>query len=128
LDEQARIVTKYLLFAEEAPFPSGGITGSPEFRSEFTRTRTAAASGRSLKDFNLKTRLFEHRCSYMIYSSIFSGLPAPMKERIYQRLGAALRENGSLPEFDYLPASEKAALREILSSTLKDLPEGWPKP
>lgn len=126
LEAQARIVTRYLLFADEAPFPSGGIEGSTEFRSEFLAARRVAPSGRSLRDFNLKSRLFEHRCSYMIYSASFTGLPDPMKHRIYRHLGAALREEKSLPEYNYLSAQEKSALREILSSTLPDLPKGWP--
>ena len=114
------------MFADEAPFPSGGIEGGPEFRSEFLAARRTAPSGRSLRDFNLKSRLFEHRCSYMIYSSIFTGLPDALKQRIYRHLGAALREQNGQPEYSYLSAQEKSALREILSGTLPDLPKDWP--
>jgi hypothetical protein len=79
----------------------------------------------SLKDLDLGTRLFKHRCSYMIYSPVFEGLPAILKTRIYTQLGAALRDDAAGKEFAYLPAAERKAIRRILVATLKDLPPGW---
>ena len=116
LDEQARIVTRYILFADEAPLPSGGVEGDAAFQRDF-------ANGRPLHEFDLRTRLFKHRCSYMIYSAVFTGLPPPMKQRIYQRLGAALNVEKPDAEYAYLPTDEKRAIRAILKSTLKDLPD-----
>jgi hypothetical protein len=120
LDEQARIVTRYLLFADETPLPHGGVEGDSAYKADFLRTRRTTTAGVSLKDFDLQTRLFKHRCSYMIYSPIFSGLPPAMKERIYRRLNAALSSTGSDKEYDYLPPSEKKAIRRILTATLAD--------
>jgi hypothetical protein len=125
LDEQARIITRYLLFADEVGLPSGGVEGDADYKTEFLRTRRATLDGVSLKDFDLRTRLFKHRCSYMIYSPVFSGLPAAMKQRVYQRLGEALRPEKPHPDYRYLPAAEKEALRNILKMTLTDLPRGW---
>ena len=122
LEEQARVVTRYLLFADEAPLPPGGVEGDADYRTDFLRTRRAAG-GVSLKDFDLRTRLFKHRCSYMIYSPVFAGLPGEMKQRIYRRLGEALGGNA---EYAYLPAAEKRAIRDILKATLTDLPRDWP--
>jgi hypothetical protein len=118
LDEQARIVTRYLLFADEAPLPPGGVEGDPAYKADFLRTRRATPDGMSLKDFDLQTRLFKHRCSYMIYSPIFTGLPAAMKERIYRQVAAALSSTKTDKEYDYLPKGEKEAIRRILSATL----------
>ncbi len=125
LDAQARVITRYLLFADEVLLPPGGVSGSPAFKADFERTRRADPDGRSLKDLDLKTRLFRHRCSYMIYSTAFGGLPAPMKLRIYRRLAAALDPDRTDPEFAYLPVDEKRSIREILRATLSDLPAGW---
>jgi hypothetical protein len=61
----------------------------------------------------------------MIGSPVFTGLPAPMKERIYRRLGMALSVESPDPEYAYLPAAEKQAIRGILRGTLSDLPQGW---
>ena len=125
LDEQARILTRYLLFADEVPLPDGGVAGDEAYRKDFLRNRRATPDGLSLKDFDLRTRLFKHRCSYMIYSPVFTGLPPAMKQRVFAKLGQALDVTSADPEFAYLPVSEKQAIHGILKSTLPDLPSGW---
>jgi hypothetical protein len=125
LDDQAHLLVRYLLFAEEAALPPGGIEGDALFKAAFVQNRRKGGDGASLKDFDLRTRLFKHRCSYMIYSSVFQGLPTEMKQRVYRRLGEALNLNPADAEFAYLPAAEKRAIRSLLQSTLTDLPAGW---
>jgi len=125
LAEQARLLTRYLLFADEVPLPAGGVEGDATFRQDFLRTRQPAPSGAALKDFDLRTRLFRHRCTYMIYSPVFTGLPAEMKQAIYRRLGQALETTRPDRAYAYLPAAEKQSIRHILRSTLPDLPPGW---
>jgi hypothetical protein len=78
-----------------------------------------------LKDFDLKSRLFKFRCSYMIYSPLFTGLPPELKQRIHARLAEALNIQRPDREYMYLPAPEKQAIHAILKATLKDLPQGW---
>jgi hypothetical protein len=124
LDAEARGLTRYLLFADEVPLPPGGIAGDAAFKADFLRARRAAA-GASLKDFDLQTRLFRQRCSYMIYSTAFTGLPPVMKQRIYRRLGEALNPARPDAEYAYLPPAEKQSIRAILRATLPDLPPGW---
>ncbi len=121
LDRQAEILARYLLFADEAPLPKGGIEGDPEYMKAFLKTRKKASNGLALKDFDLRTHLFRHRCSYMIYSAVFEGLPSKFKSRVYRKLGNALREDSPAKEFAYLPISEKRAIRTILRETLPDL-------
>ena len=124
LDEQARIITRYVLFADEAPLPAGGIEGNAKFKAEFLQTRRAV-KGISLKDFELAGRLFKQRCSYMVYSAVFTGLPPVMKQRVYQRLGQALNTKTTDQEYRYLNPDEKENIRAILQATLPDLPSGW---
>ncbi len=121
LDEQAKILTRYLLFADEAPLPSGGIRPDPTYQDEFLCARRTNRDGNSLKDLDLTTRLFKYRCSYMIYCPVFEGLPGILKSRIYERLRQALADSNSDREFGYLPAGEKHAIRDILRATVKDL-------
>jgi len=124
LDEQAKIVTRYLLFADEVPLPGGGVDPDATYKTDFLADRRATSEGLSLKDLDLKTRLFKHRCSYMIYSAIFQELPGVLKNRVYQRLKAALKETPANEEFKYLPAAERRAIRGILKATLPELGEG----
>jgi peroxiredoxin len=125
LDLQARLLTRYVLFADEAPLSPGGVAGDDQFKTDFLSNRHLGPHNESLKDFDLKSRLFKYRCSYMIYSAAFQGLPAPMKERVYRQLGAALATKKPDPDYAYLPASEKEAIRGILKATLPDLPKAW---
>lgn len=125
LEKQANIITRYLLFANEVSLPNGGVEGDADYRRDFAANRKATKEGTSLKDFDLKTRLFKYRCSYMIYSPVFEGLPSPMKQLVYQRLKEALRVEKPDKEYAYLPVSEKLAIRTILTATLPDLPKGW---
>ena len=125
LETMAQSVVQYLLFEEEAALPNGGLEGNDSFKKDFLRTRRSDSSGRSLKDLDLRTRLFKHRCSYMIYSSVFNGLPGEMKQRVYRRMQEALDTTKPEKQFAYLPTEEKKAIRGILKETLSDLPVGW---
>jgi hypothetical protein len=125
LDKQARLLVRYLLFADEIVLPSDGVEGDAAFKSDFLRDRRITTQGVSLKDFDLRTRLFKHRCSYMIYSPVFEGLPPAMKERVYRRLGEALNVEKPDQEYAYLPAVEKGIIRGTLKETLRDLPARW---
>jgi hypothetical protein len=81
--------------------------------------------GRSLRDFDLRTRLFKYPCSFLIYSESFTALPAPAKEWIYQRLWDIFTDKETSQEFVRLPADDRKAIREILIKTLTDLPGYW---
>ncbi len=125
LDAQAEAVVKYLLFADETPLPKGGVMGLPEFNKDFSAQARKTAQGLSLRDLELKTRLFKYRCSYMIYSPVFQGLLPDMKQRIYKRLGKALDVRTPDQDYAYLPEAEKRVIRQVLLETLADLPKGW---
>lgn len=125
VEEQARRITRYLLFTDEVPLPEGGIEGDAKFKADFLRNRRPV-DGAALKDLDLKTRLFRYRCSYMVYSPVFSGLPPPLKERVYRQLGDALDTTRTEETADHpLPVAEKRVVRRILRETLSDLPDGW---
>ena len=116
MDGQARIVARYMMFSDEAALPAGGIVGDEAYRADFLKNRRVASNGSSLKDFDLKARLFKHRCSYMIYSPVFEALPGVLKQRIYSEMGKELAA---------LPRAESAMIRKVLKETLTDLPANW---
>lgn len=121
LEDLIHQFTRYILFADEAALPAQGIEGDPEFIREFTRA--GQSTGASLRDFDLKKHLFKNRCSYMLESSVWEGLPAFVKQRVYARIWAALTEQGK--EFAYLGSAEKQNIRLILKDTRRDLPSFW---
>ena len=120
LDELAKLLVRYLLFADEVPLPPPGIEPDPAYRAAFLSTRRAAKDGASLKDLDLHTRMMKFRCSYMIYSTPFAGLPVALKARVFRELNIALRGTGT--DYAYIPASEKSAILRILRDTLPGLP------
>jgi len=123
IEALARTIVRYVLFADEVPLPAAGIAGDAAFKTAFLATRKPAANGASLKDFDLRMRLFRYRCSYKIYSPTFAGMPAPLKERVHRLLARAL--DGAEPEFDYLPVAERKAIRGILVETMPEMAAVW---
>lgn len=123
LEEQAKELARYLLFVDEASLPEVGIGGDPAFKHDFLDGKRTDSQGRSLKDFELRARLFRYRCSYMIYSPLFQGLPVLLKAQVYEYLDEAL--SGRAPGFEHIPLAERTAIRSILEQTLPDLADGW---
>ena len=77
-------VIDYMLFCEEVPIPQ--VSCDPKFRRAFSANRRADGKDRSLKDLRLDSRIFENRCSFMIYSPTFEASPPMLKKAIYDRL------------------------------------------
>jgi hypothetical protein len=105
-------LVKYLTFVDEAPLASP-LKGVSTFTETFPQRGPRDAKGRSLRDFNLKTRLFEFPLSYTVYSEMFDKMEPRALDRVYRGLYAELSK----------PAN-RAAL-EILRETKSNLPDYW---
>jgi hypothetical protein len=114
----------YMLFRGEARLIDR-VQGTSGFAEEFTRRGPRDPQGRSLRDFDLRHRLFAYPCSYLIYSAAFGGLPAPVKEYVYRRLWEVLSGKDTSDDFAYLSAGDRRAVLEILRATKPDLPDYW---
>ena len=104
------------------------ITGTSSFASDFAARGPRDSKGRSLRDFDLKTRLFRYPCSYLIYSRAFDSLPGEVKEYIYQRLWEILNGRGTGKDDPRLSSEDRKAIVEILRETKRDLPDYWKAP
>jgi hypothetical protein len=117
----------YMLFVDEAPL--SGVNGTSGFAESFSKRGPRDSKGRSLRDFDLKQRLFTNRCSYMIYSDAFEQLPAAAKRAIYARLWDVVSGAERAPKYARLSAAERDRIVEILRETKKDLPASFsPRP
>ncbi len=125
IEERAADLARYILFVDEAPLPARGIEGDPDFIRDFQANKITTASGASLKDFDLRTRLFKYRCSYMLHTDSWKQAPAQIRDRVYYQMGLGLRETGVAKEFARIPAQERLAIRAILKETLPSLPGWW---
>ena len=117
-------IVRYMLFADEVAI-DGPIQGVSSFRRTFPVHGPHDQHGRSLRDFDLRTRLFRYPLSYMIYSPLFDDLPPPVLSSVYQRLFEILTGNASTDQFGRLSALDRNAIREILSETKIGLPAYW---
>jgi len=114
-------LVKYLLFSDEAKLEAR-IQGTSDFAREFARQGPRDSKGRSLRDLDLKTRLFKYPCSYLIYSEVFDALPDAARTYVLERLWDVL---GGGSDFSHLSADDCAAIREILLATKNNLPPYW---
>jgi hypothetical protein len=126
LNESAKELVDYLLFIDEAPLP-GAVHGTSGFAQKFAAQGPRDSHGRSLRQFDLQTRLLRYPCSYMIYSPAFDGLPAPAKSAIYRRmwqiLSGQIHSNAAeAARYARLSLASRQSIVEILRETKPDLP------
>ena len=97
-----------ILMRNESPLEQV-VQGTSSFAETFAGQGPLDSQNRSLRQFDLQTRLFRHRLSYLIYTPEFQALP----KEILVPLRAHLQET--------LRTDEYRAEREILEDTLP----GW---
>jgi len=114
----------YMLFADEARLREP-VEGAGAFTKTFPLRGPRDRRGRSLRDFDLNTRLFRYPLSYMIYSAAFDALPDPVRERVYRRLYGILNGEDPSAKFAGLSAEDRRGILEILGETKANLPKWW---
>ncbi|MEO8097420.1 MAG: hypothetical protein ABI811_06935 [Acidobacteriota bacterium] len=118
-----KLVT-YLTFADEIQLTSP-VQGVSTFTQTFPQRGPRDPQGRSLRDFDLKTRIFRYPLSYTIYTDIFDQMHPKALEQVYRRLYEVLSGQDKSPKFaKRTPESRRAAL-EILRATKPTLPDYW---
>ena len=120
-------VVESLLFSQEAPL-GGPVAGSTDFARVFAAGGPRDSLGRSLRDFDLKDRLFKYPCSYLIYSEQFDSLPDQARQYIYRRLWKILTGRNDSDAFCHLSDNDREAIYQILAETKKGLPGYWKWP
>jgi hypothetical protein len=116
----------YLLFSGEAKL-TDNIEGTSTFAADFVKQGPHDSKGRSLREFDLKRRLFKYPCSFLIYSDSFAQMPMAMKEYVYQQMYDVLTARHYGGGFEHVDANDRQAILGILRDTKKDLPDYWRK-
>ncbi len=117
-DSGAKDIVDYLFFKDETDL-GDGVEGDPGFQQAFVKRFPKSKDGESLVEFRLYGRIFKNRCSYMVYSEAFKGMPDVLKQRVIARMKRVVA--GDEEGFEYLKESERKRIDTILSETLK----GW---
>ena len=94
------------------------IEGNSGFSEYFISIGRKDTLGRSLRDFDLKTRLFKYPLSYLIHSDAYSALPAEVKDIVDKRIEEILSLDYEDEIFSHLSGNDKTAILEILSDTV----------
>jgi hypothetical protein len=124
LDGDVETMVTYMLFGDEVKMYDP-IQGVSTFTQTFPQRGPRDRQGRSLRDFDLKMRMFKYPLSYMIYSELFDSMPDVVRERVYRRLYEVLSGKDQSKTFERLPAADRKAVLEIVLETKKGLPEYW---
>ena len=119
IDEAIEPLVETMLFVGAVKLTSP-LSGLPAFVEQFEKRGVRDAAGRSLRELDLKTRLFRYPLSYTIYSDAFAALPEVVKTAVYRRLDAVLEGEARDEKFADLTPADRRAILEILRATKPD--------
>ena len=120
----ARKLVEYMLFVDECPL-TDAIEGTSQFASEFSSRGPRDKQGRSLRDFDLNTRMMKYPCSHLVYSKPFDNMPIEVKEQVYRQMYDVLSAKDDSDQYSHLTLADRNAILEILRDTKPDLPSYW---
>ncbi len=113
LRKSSEQIVRAFLFCEEAPL-TAPIAGTSSFAADFTDLGIKDQKGRSLRDFDLNTRMFKYPCSYLIETDAFHSLPTELKDAVKLRLLEVLTASEVPMEYQHLTTETRKAIMEIL--------------
>ena len=111
------------LFFVGTPRLEDPIEGTSAFAADFTAGGRRDAQGRSLRDLDLRTRLFRHPLSYLIHSPEYHALPAQARAYVDGRILSILRGEEGGRDFAHLSADDREAILAILRDTKPEILE-----
>ena len=124
IDADVEALVRYMLFADEATLYDP-IEGVSTFTKTFAERGPRDHQGRSLRDFDLKKRMFRYPLSFMLYSATFDALPDAVREKVYRRIYDVLTGKDADKKFARLTAEDRQAVLEIVRETKPGLPAYW---
>lgn len=114
IDSACESLVQYLFFAEEAAL-GGQVKGFNSFASEFSKKGPHDAMGRTLRDFDLKDRLFRYPLSYMILSHSFEQLPVVARDVAIGKVVQVIREGNCDKKYAHLTTAIRRDISEVLA-------------
>jgi hypothetical protein len=109
-------LVKALFFEGAAPLDDA-ITGDDDFARHFVARGPADTQHRSLRQFDLKTRVFRWPLSYLVYSDAFEALPEPAWNYVADRIVQVLQGGDTTGLSARISEADRRAVVEILKQT-----------
>ncbi|MGB7323989.1 MAG: hypothetical protein WBD31_03900 [Rubripirellula sp.] len=119
IESSANRVLQYLLMCDEFQL-TDEVSGSTTFATDFQAKGKRDSKGRSLRDLDLKTRLFKYPCSFLIHSASFDALPDEVRALVLSKLSDILEGRDESPQYDHLTPELRREILEILRETKPD--------
>jgi hypothetical protein len=113
IEGAAETLARALLFAGE-PRLTDPIAGTSGYAKHFVTLGPRDPRGRTLRELDLKTRLFRYPVSYMVTTEAFAELLSPAREAVYARLAAVLTTQQTGKDYANHSTSDRRAALEIL--------------
>lgn len=117
----------YVTFADEVRLPEP-VEGVSTFAATFAARGPTDRRGRSLRNFDLRTRLFRYPVSYLIQSPAFEALPDLVRTDIYRRVYARLMDPAGEARPGGPSAADRRAAVAIIGETARTVPPFWRVP
>lgn len=117
-DAEEKLI-RCLVFADEPLLPQPldvGFVQSSVYRRQFEAREPLDDLGRSLRQFDLKSRVFRYRLSFLVRHPLMRGLPNECRQRLWQRLRDGFSAAQPSDEFQHLSPGERAVLLQLLPS------------
>lgn len=127
IEDMVRDLVDYMVGVDEEVL-GAPVEGVSSFSRTFPQRGPRDARGRSLRDFDLRSRLFRYPLSFMVYSPAFDALRPELKVQVYRRLFEVLSGEDKEAKYARFARGEGRAALDILSATKPGLPEFWPRP
>jgi hypothetical protein len=109
-------LAKAMLFGDAAPY-TDTIRGNSGFDAWFQKPGPRDPQGRSLRELDLKTRLFRYPLSYLVYTPSFDALPDYARDYVYGRFAAVLQGRDHSDSYAFMSDTARHDTLEILTAT-----------
>lgn len=116
IDSACESLVEYLFFVEEAPL-GGKVSGTTTFAADFQARGPKDAKNRSLRDFDLKDRIFTYPLSYMVLSKTFEQLPQVARDQAIAKIKKVLASGNPDKKYDHLTSEVRAQITEVLAGS-----------
>ena len=109
-------VVEALFCIDEAPFDEP-IAGTSGYAAQYAARGPRDVKGRSLRELDLKKRLYRYGFSPLVYSPALSRLPDPGRKYLVRRLREVLDGTDKSKLFSRISPADREAVSEILQET-----------
>ena len=109
-------LAKAMMFGDAVPY-TDTIRGNSGFDAWFQKQGIKDGQGRSLRDFDLHTRLFRYPLSYLVYTPSFNALPDYARDYVFGKFAAVLQGRDTSATYAFMSAADRHDTLQILTAT-----------